>query len=65
MKKIRVTEFAKRFGVTRQNISYHINKTKDKGFFEYKGKTYQVEVLEFDGEKRILIILDEDEESQS
>lgn len=63
MKKIRVTEFAKMVGVSRQNISYYINKNKDKGYFEYQGKSYPFEVLEFGDEKRILITIDGDEES--
>lgn len=65
MKKIRVTEFAKMVGVSRQNISYYINKNKDKGCLEYKGKSYPFEILEFGDEKRILITVDEDEEGQS
>lgn len=65
MKKIRVTEFAKMTGVSRQNISYYINKNKGKGFFEYQGKSYPFEILEFGDEKRILITVDEDEEGQS
>lgn len=61
-KRLKVADFAKMVGVTRQNVNYHIKSNIDKGYFRLKGKDYAFEVIEFGDEKRYHVIVDDDDE---
>lgn len=61
-KRLKVTDFAKMVGVTRQNINYHIKSNIDKGYFHLKGKDYAFDVVEFEDERRYYVYIDDDGE---
>lgn len=64
MRKLKVTEFAKFVGVSRQYIGWYIRKNKDKGYLTFRGKNYAFEVEDYKstGKSTYLIVVKEDGE---